>query len=306
MPLATLFQSGTVEDLAQIIRETSNNQSGIEQQNQLNNSWTSLVEIQPKGSKPPLFFIHPLGGEIFCYRNLALHLGLDQPVYGLQPQGLDGKAPLHTSIEDMAAHYIRKIQTFQPHGPYFLGGYSFGGMVAFEIARQFRQQGEKIGILTIFDTCLPGYSHQAPFLEIISDYITYFLRRRATNIQQKVQNWSWWINHDSQKRPQSFLEIKEYLPDADKHLEIIATNSQAASNYVFQMYSGSITIFRTEDKSRGELGVRYDPKFGWDNIVRGGLDIHYIPGSHISMLDEPYVQVFAEKLSACLIQAQSQ
>ena len=78
-----------------------------------------------------MFCIHPLGGEILCYRDLALHLGSDQPVYGLQPQGLDGKQPLLNRIEDMAAQYIREIQTIQPNGPYYPGGYSFGGIIAY-------------------------------------------------------------------------------------------------------------------------------------------------------------------------------
>ena len=86
-----------------------------------------------------------------CFRELVLHLGLDQPFYGLQRQGLDGKQPLYTRIEDMATHYIQEIQTIQPNGPYFLGGYSFGGVVAFEMARQLQEQGQQVGILVMLD-----------------------------------------------------------------------------------------------------------------------------------------------------------
>ncbi len=297
LPLATLFQSGTVQELAEIIRETT---PEIEQHIQSKSSWSSLVEIQPKGSKPPLFCIHPLGGEIFCYRNLSLHLGLDQPVYGLQPQGLDGKQPLHTRVEEMAAHYIREMQTLQPHGSYFLGGYSFGGIVALEIAQQLQQQGEKVSILVIFDTCLPGYSQPAPFLELITDHLFHFYRRGVNYLSRRVQKWSSGRQNHTQIQSKSFVDMKEYLPEADKHLEIISTNSHAASKYIFSAYSGNMTLFRAEDKNRGEIGIRYDPQFGWGNLVTGRLDIYYVPGSHISLLDEPNVQVLAKKLRDCL------
>ncbi len=164
LPLATLFQSSTVEALAKIICEEENlatNQTSVK--NKSTATWSSLVEIQPNGSKPPFFCVHGLGGEVLCFRELAKNLGFEQPFYGLQPQGLDGKHPFHTSVEDMAAHYIQEIKIVQPQGPYFLGGYSFGGAVAFEMARQLREKGEEIGILIIIDSCRPGYSWRSHF-----------------------------------------------------------------------------------------------------------------------------------------------
>ncbi|MGB5715119.1 MAG: thioesterase domain-containing protein [Waterburya sp.] len=151
LPLATLFQSGTVAEIAQIIR-----------QKEWLAPWESLVAIQPNGNKPPLFYIHAGGGNLLVYRDLAYSLGIDQPVYGLQPRGLDGKYTPHTRIEDMADHYLAQIRMIQPHGPYFLAGLSSGGTTAWEIAQRLQAQEEKIALLSLFDTNGPEYPKLLP------------------------------------------------------------------------------------------------------------------------------------------------
>ena len=311
IPLSTLFQSGTVEALAQMIRQgqlaVGDQVLSKEAQDKSKTSWSSLVEIQPNGSKPPLFFLHPLGGEILCYHQLALHLGSEQPVYGLQPQGLDGKQPLCTQIEDMASHYIQEIQTIQRNGPYFLAGYSLGGIVAFEMAQQLQRLGEKVGILVMIDTLLPGYSTRSPFLKRVFLHLDHVLQTGPAYLWQKSAGWIEHGKYHLQQRHKRDLDIMDDLPETDKHLEVVYANLQALDNYVFQVYSGRITLLRTEDQNRDEeaVGMQYDPQFGWGDVVAGGIDIHYVPGSHLSLLKEPHVRVVAEKLQACLTQAQA-
>ncbi len=167
LPLATLFQSGTIEELSKII---------CPEGSVLASNWTSLVAIQPQGSKPPFFCIHGLGGEVLCFRELAMYLGSDQPFYGLQPQGLDGKQPFLTRVEDMAAHYIREIQNVQPQGPYFLGGYSFGGIIAFEMAHQLHSQGQKVALLAMLDSSIPGSDQRLPFVKRIGEHLNNLLQ----------------------------------------------------------------------------------------------------------------------------------
>ncbi len=116
LPLATLFPDGSIEAIASEIRATLPIQPTLE-----TSTWSSLVAIQPLGSRPPLFCMHPQGGEVLCYRNLAHHLGTDQPIYGLQPLGLDGKQAPHRRIEDMATHYIQAMKTVQPQVTLFSG-----------------------------------------------------------------------------------------------------------------------------------------------------------------------------------------
>ena len=134
LPLAALFQAPTIEQLANVLRETA-----------AAKSWSSLVAIQPHGSKPPLYCIHAAGANVLIYRPLSRHLGMDQPVYALQARGLDGQQQPFLHVEDMAAHYIREVRAFQPEGPYDLLGASFGGLVIFEMAHQLRAQGQQVG-----------------------------------------------------------------------------------------------------------------------------------------------------------------
>jgi len=141
LPLATFLYASTIEQLADIIAK--------EEWTAL---WSSLVQIQPGGSRPPLFLIHGAGGYIFFYRDLARHLGSDQPVYGLQSKGLNDKQPFLTRVEEMASHYIEEIKTVQPKGPYFLGGYCLGGSIAYEIAQQLIAQGQEVALLALMET----------------------------------------------------------------------------------------------------------------------------------------------------------
>src|SRR5260370_26293793 len=141
LPLATLFDAPTIEELARILgREASAPR------------WSPLVAIQPAGSRPPFFCIHGAGGNVLIYRDLSQNLGPDQPFYGLQSPGLDGSRPPLTRIEEMAALYVKEIRTVQPYGPYFLGGYCMGGTIAYEMAQQLRAQGEQVGLLALVDT----------------------------------------------------------------------------------------------------------------------------------------------------------
>ena len=299
LPLSILFQSGTIETLAQIIDPGAD----VIIHDESKSSWSSLVAIQPKGSKPPFFCVHGLGGEILCFQKLAQYLGTEQPFYGLQPQNLNDKHSSCNRIENMASHYIQEIQTLQPQGPYYLGGYSFGGVVAFEMARQFRERGEEVGILVILDTCLPGYSERSPLLKRIFLHLDNFVHRGPNYFWQKIIAWSQWGKYQVKNKYKHYLESLQNLSKTDKHWEIIDTNIQAADEYNFQVYPDQITLLRTEDESRENALRRYDSQFGWGNLAAEGVDIHYIPGSHISFLDEPHVQVVAEKLKDCLDKA---
>src|SRR5207253_947469 len=141
LPIVALFQTPTIESLANLLR----------QEKQARN-WSSLVMIQEgRKGKPPFFCVHGVFGEVLGFRDLARHLGPDQPVYGLQARGLDGKQPPLTRIEDMAACYLQEVRALQPAGPYSLGGVSFGGVVAYEMAQQLLAAGAEIGLLILFD-----------------------------------------------------------------------------------------------------------------------------------------------------------
>jgi len=138
LPLATLITAPTVADLASVLRRERPAPS-----------WRSLVELQPGGERPPLFLVHGIRGQLLLYGPLTRRLGEDQPVYGLQSLGLDRTTAPLTSIHDMAAHYIAELRKVQPHGPYLLGGFCFGGVVALEMASQLRRVDAQVSLVAL-------------------------------------------------------------------------------------------------------------------------------------------------------------
>ncbi len=141
LPLAAIFQYPTIEQIAALISGQGLARTG-----------DSLVAIRSAGTKPPIFFVHAYGGGVFFYRELADRLGPDQPFYGLQSAGLDGRRPPHTRVDEMAAHYIREIKKIQPKGPYYIGGRCLGAYIALEMASQLKRQGETIALLAVLDS----------------------------------------------------------------------------------------------------------------------------------------------------------
>jgi acyl carrier protein len=143
LPLSALFATPTIKQLAHRMRDVG-----------WSSPWSSIVPIQPGGSRPPFFCASPGGNQSLYYRDLARHLGSDQPFFGLE-------CPLENEsnqrVEDLAAEHIQGIRAIQPQGPYFLGGLCFGGIVAFEMARQLREQGELVALVALVDTYTPEY-----------------------------------------------------------------------------------------------------------------------------------------------------
>ncbi|MBV9385234.1 MAG: amino acid adenylation domain-containing protein, partial [Chroococcidiopsidaceae cyanobacterium CP_BM_ER_R8_30] len=271
LPLAILFQAPTVAQLASILH-----------QEECSALWSSLVAIQTGGSLPPLFCIHPAFGDVVIYYKLASYLGSNQPVYGLQPQGLDGKQVPQSRIEDMAADYIREVRTVQPQGPYLLAGWSMGGLVAFEMAQQLYAQGQKVAMLALFDTQAPQGLKGKPLLVRVSRHLTNFSRlgpkQKLTYLQTYLQKAHrfFWVN-------------KPALQEAHK---------RAAHSYVPQVYQGKAILFRANDQPEEMFWV--DSALGWGSLVAGGLEIQLVPGYHNTLMKEPYVPILAERLKACL------
>ena len=293
LPLATLFQAPNIEELANIHRQKG-----------WSAPWQTLVAIQPGGSKPPLFCIHPVGGNVLCYRDLAHYLGQEQPVYGLQAVGLDGKQAPYKRVEDMAAHYIREIRAFEPEGPYLLAGHSSAGMVAFEIAQQLVAGGQKVAVLALLD----AYSPQSLVRELPPGrtlYINFLnlLRLRPEDKLPYIKQRAVWLHGRITRKIAKTFNLSMRRPSTeDSHPYALITEafSQAIRDYVPQVYPGQATLFRTRHQP---TGVYYDPLFGWGSLVAGGLEIRDVPGLHLTMLTEPCVQVLGENLRACIDEA---
>ncbi|WP_256973551.1 thioesterase domain-containing protein, partial [Nostoc sp. T09] len=192
----------------------------------------------------------------------------------------------------------------QPNGPYYIGGYSFGGIIAFEVAQQLKAQGEEIGLLSVFDVSSPGYAKPIPN----SDDASFFHLRKLLSLNIKDQLtyvwervfWHFQIGKASMFYRFYLRYIKRSLPDL-RLLKVALANNQAGKSYVPSIYPGQVTLFRA---SQQNVGLDVDLELGWGKLAAGGVELHHVPGAHASLIQEPNVQVIAEKFQACLDKAQ--
>jgi amino acid adenylation domain-containing protein len=298
LPLATLFEAPTVEQLAHILRE-----EGWEAH------WSSLVPIQPNGKRSPFFCIHAVGGNVIGYRPLAEYLSADQPVYGLQARGLDGKEIPHIVLEEMAADYIREIKHVQPIGPYHVGGLSSGGVVAFEIARQLIENGDDVGVVAMFDTEAPSFLQLVPTdTEIHQRGWSAYLERARYHLGMVFLNKEW-KTHVKKKfktvrrRIRTRLRLANYNlqrktgnPLPNVLLRVQEASTQALRNYHPGYYPGDVTLFLAIQRSVGE---QVPPEIGWKPFAQS-VRVCSVPGDHLGILKEPNVRKLAESLQECL------
>jgi amino acid adenylation domain-containing protein len=284
LPIAVLLQAPTIEQLASIVRQKESMPA-----------WSCLVPIQTAGSKRPFFCIHGANGAVVRFRELSKYLGPDHPFYGLQANGLGTGNPVHARTEEMAALYIEEIRKVQPQGPYSLGGYSFGGAIAFEMAQQLAAQGENESTVVLFDTIfafrnLDGSSSDgATSLSTSSALLNLFSVPAS-------QRWPYFWR--MMTAPGRAIERKLHvakLPTIVK--KVRAACFEAERNYRPQPYAGRVILFRSNHKPLGQVG---DPRAGWKTVARRGLEIYEIDGNHENILLEPQVRQVAQLLKPCL------
>jgi amino acid adenylation domain-containing protein len=291
LPLAALFQAPTIEQLANVLRQADGAKA-----------WSSLVAIQPQGSRPPLYCVHAAGANVLIYRPLSRHLGNDQPVYALQARGLDGQQSPFLHVEEMAAHYIREMRAFQPEGPYHLLGASFGGLVIFEMAQQLLAQGQRVGLLAMLNTNCPVYprSRKIRFhLEHLKEHGPAFYSRAVwQTVRRKMGQPTVSVEVNTAPDPALARLVADRGNGDEALVRTVLAILDAEKDYVprGKIYPGKITLFRAEDV---EEDVE-DNRLGWEKLARRGLKVYSVPGTHISIREEPHVAVLAEKLRECL------
>jgi thioesterase domain-containing protein len=252
-----------------------------------------IVPLRVEGTKPPLFLIHGMDGTLRPFQDLVRHLEPDQPIYGVLAQSLVGETKTLLSVEELATYYIQTVQAVQPTGPYHFLGFSFGGLVAFEIGRQLRSRGQLVGMLALLDTLWMSSPSKCPApLQETS--------RLPKLVKQLLSS-------------EGHLYAKELL--VRRSLRIIYTlllalgrpiprflvktsdvNWFAAQNYVPQFYPGSVTLFPASESTK-------DPRATtdlWARLAGEGIVLHYIPGGHKNVLSEPNVRILAKTLTNCL------
>jgi thioesterase domain-containing protein len=282
-----LYEARTVSKLADLIHIK---QSSREQ--------LCIVPIRAEGSRQPLFLVHGVGGNILGFAGLARSLHMDQPVYGIQAQALDSKAPTLIRLEAMASFYVEELRRVQPKGPYAFLGFSFGGLVAYEMARQLTASGEQVRFLGMLDTWQPGH-----------------LKQLEVGVQGRSRRW--WnrlklvrLNTQKLSGPQLVAYIAGRLkgrvlrlafgrlaakgvvslPESMRQVRDI--NLTAAARYVLEPYSGMITLFRAED----DPSLNLPEDLNWRRYAEGGVKIIRLPGDHGQILAEPNLSFMTRRL----------
>ena len=294
LPLSLLFDYPTVETLAAHLRR----QTGAK------TTTSSLVGIQPRGDKSPIFFVHSSGGHVFRYVNLARELGSDRPFYGLQAMGVNDDTA-HKKIEDMAAHYLDALLKVQSHGPYLLGGWSMGGVVAYEMAQRLLDRGEQIASLALIDSRAP---HPFDQLREVDDEVllAQFVYDVGLSPEGLDIDWkrfvrlseNYQLTHLMLQAKRSNLMLPELeLSRVRRLFEMHKINMRAMLDYVPRIAPLKVTLFKATEKL---METPVDATLGWSGLAGKGVDVHAIPGHHFSMIDYPHVHILAEQLRASL------
>jgi amino acid adenylation domain-containing protein len=289
LPLATLLRAPTVARMAEVLR--SENWAP---------SWQSLVPIRPGGSRPPLFLMHSHGGNVLEYYPLAERLHPDQPVYALQARGLDGRIVRGSSIEEMAAAYLQEIKSLQPQGPYFLGGFCFGGLLALEAAQQLAAQGEEVGLVAMIQTINPPAAVFGPDVNIVQRWWYRASKRVSLEFENLIYRGPGYIK-ERWRRVRNIGRAKLSVAPSGSTIAILAElereHDRVYENYRPRPYFGNVLLFRVAKQLRGLVADRL---LGWKEVLGGNVELVEAPGHQQSLLVDPNVACVAEKLDAAL------
>ncbi|HEY0431439.1 MAG TPA: alpha/beta fold hydrolase, partial [Pyrinomonadaceae bacterium] len=307
--VATIFKAPTIERLAEHLRQ----EHGTAVERLLGPTagayeltkaqWSPLVTLQEGYKRPPLFLVHPVGGNVFCYAHLAAALGPEYTIYGLQARGLDdGQSPL-PQIEEMATEYVAAVQSVEPVGPYQLAGWSMGALIAFEMARQLDVRGAEVSFLGLIDPTDPEAGSElrddagsvllqfAMDLGLTPDHLTRPLEELMP------------LDFDDQLRYLLELAKSAGVVPADTSLAyvrrlfaVFQNNVRAVTTYRAMAYDGEATLFTARERPAS----RREPLAAWSSLTRAGVQVCSIPGNHYSIFRPPHVQTLAQQLKTSL------
>ena len=313
LPLATLFRAPTLEALAAAVREPLGLTLEIAATADAAavpaatapavvrpKSWSPLVQIRKGGSRRPFFCVHGAGGNLLNFHDFTQQLSPEQPVYGLEARGVDGQQPPAASIEEMAALYLEAVRSVQPHGPYVLGGYSGGGVVALEMARLLELAGERAAEVILLDTFHPATRPRtANWREKLDDFRTKGFKYVLTIAGGIVIRHTTWRMRN--RRLRQLLSRSEAIPHELREWHITTAFLDALRRLVPAAYTGAATMFRAQ-----EIGLMYQhvgERLGWEPEVLPRLSILEVPGTHDTLVREPNVKVLSAGLDAVLKRA---
>lgn len=305
LPLATFLHAPTIAELADVLRGQ-----------QWTPSWSSLVPLRASGSQPPFFLMHAHGGNVLEYRALADLLGPDQPVYAFQARGLDGRIPQGLTIESMASAYVDELKKFQPEGPYFLGGFCFGGVLAVEVARQLAAAGQEVATVMLIQSTNPDAFRFKPSVSVFHRRWYRLTKRIDLERENLAHAGTAYVADRCQRawdmataRIALALDHKTRRGEGDLSgrpemliFEALRTeHGRALRKYVVRSYDGDVVLFRASKRLSGLIA---DEFLGWKPFFKGRFEVYEVPGHQQNLMIQPNVARLATELSKHLKSAQ--
>ena len=305
LPLATLLQAPTIAGLAELLRKEH-----------WTPSWSSLVPLRPGGSRPPLVLMHAHGGNVLEYYPLVSRLESDQPVYAFQARGLDGRIVKNSSLEAMASAYVGELRRLQPAGPYFLGGFCFGGYLALEAAQQLTAAKQEVALVILIQSMHPDAFHFKPTTNLLQRIWYRTTKRINLELENLSNRGKGYLVERSRRawdvaRARTAIAFDNIFGRKAANpsrlpmwyiLEALAIeHGQALQKYVFRPYDGEVVLFRARKQL---FGLSSDEYLGWQRVLHGKLDVCEVPGHQQTILSEPNVSHLAKELTSRLKAAQ--
>ena len=294
LPLASLLEYPTVKGLASL----------LDQENPSSN-WKSLVPLKTKGTKTPLFIVHGANYNVLVFEKLAHCLNDEQPVYGLQAKGIDGTVPPDDSVETMAANFISEMKTIYPEGPYAIAGFSFGGIIAFEMYRQLKDEDKKVTTLALLDSYVYPNYYFADASKKKRVYRLYQLGQLSfifLNMFSNKKNFMRRMNLLKLTFKGLYLKFRfgkeeQVKRQFNRSTNIDKMHSNAFFKYTIAPQNITVDLFRASENVYFAHDFKY---LGWKKLATMGIRKHKVPGNHNDMFLPPNVEVFAKLLQDTL------
>jgi amino acid adenylation domain-containing protein len=300
LPLSALFESPTIAGLAELVEREHSGEAL---------DWSALVQLQAGNGQTPLFLVSCADGEVLAYRGLVANLAPGLPIFGLRAPGVDRRTPPLASVEDLAAHYVQQVRAAQPHGPYRLGGFCFSGLVAYEMARLLREDGEELELLALIDAYAyrpprprRAIAHEWAKLKAFRDAD---LRGKAAWLPSRVSGLIYKVRASAYLKVGPRLyelavsrQLQHLFPRRPLNLVMIASNL-ARSRYVPRPLDVHVKFYRPQ-RVPGAHPTR------WEGLALRGVDLRQIVApdiGHEIMMHEPHVRLLAAEIADALEQS---
>jgi thioesterase domain-containing protein len=254
----------------------------------------SLVPLRPQGTKRPFFIVHGAGGNVLNLQGLARQIDPERPVWGLQAHGVDGQVEPDPTIEAMASRYLDAVRHVQPHGPYLLGGYSGGGIVALEMSRQLAQSAEQVDLAVLFDTFKP---HFVP--ETSLDKARGMLQNIREHGLRTVVTAEWLREAANRRLAKVGLGLSGATEaDVPAEVDLFLAFEDAVRRYEYGHYPTNVVLLRA-----APLRPTHHPDYSWPDDVSGRFEEYRVPGDHYTLFAPKHTPALAATVTEALDRA---